>query len=326
MQPLVNVLIPVFNQNPRFLRECISSAIHQTYPNLQIIVSNNHSTADDTNRVIHELCDGSAFIRLISPPAHLSMVAHFQFILQHADAEWVTFLSSDDFLHPDFVQISVSSLLASQGDPAFSYCLTSFYSEEESRVVSTVRPRPHGFASQTETLRRFLTGKEGSFCGLLVKTSALRAFDPFPTWLSYAGDLYAFIQLAKHHSSFFINQSLATCRLHQRYEQNARLADCIQDLSSIYSAVANDSLIVSLVGEAYINCCLQTLLQYWIYVYKSHRFDGSLPLGILASAKMTILSIDSSILTRCILAVNNHLASSLLLKIRSLLTRVPMWA
>jgi cellulose synthase/poly-beta-1,6-N-acetylglucosamine synthase-like glycosyltransferase len=42
--PLVSIVIPTFNQRPQFLRDSLSSALAQTYGQIEVIVSDNHST------------------------------------------------------------------------------------------------------------------------------------------------------------------------------------------------------------------------------------------------------------------------------------------
>jgi len=50
MKPEISVVIPMYNQKPRYLRECLTSVIKQTYPkeNYEIIVVNDGSTNEDT--------------------------------------------------------------------------------------------------------------------------------------------------------------------------------------------------------------------------------------------------------------------------------------
>ena len=50
--PLVSIIVPVYNQRPDFLRECIESVINQTYTNIEIIISDNHST-NETPEVLN---------------------------------------------------------------------------------------------------------------------------------------------------------------------------------------------------------------------------------------------------------------------------------
>ena len=47
--PLVSVCIPVYNR-PQMLQEAVVSAQAQTYPNFEIVISDNAST-DDTAQV-----------------------------------------------------------------------------------------------------------------------------------------------------------------------------------------------------------------------------------------------------------------------------------
>ena len=49
--PLVSIGIPTYNRADGYLRECIESAINQTYPNIEIVISDNCSS-DDTEALV----------------------------------------------------------------------------------------------------------------------------------------------------------------------------------------------------------------------------------------------------------------------------------
>lgn len=51
-KPLVSICIPTYN-NARFLGESLDSIVNQTYPNKEIIVSDNAST-DETEKIVKE--------------------------------------------------------------------------------------------------------------------------------------------------------------------------------------------------------------------------------------------------------------------------------
>ena len=95
-RPLVSVIIPTYNQRPDYLRQCIDSVIGQTYDNIEIIVSDNHSTSQPSRDVLTAYKDRR--LRVIKPPQHMDLVPHFQWASEQASGGYISFLSSDDWL------------------------------------------------------------------------------------------------------------------------------------------------------------------------------------------------------------------------------------
>jgi len=94
---LVSIVIPVYNTQ-QYLKECIDSAIHQTYKNIEIILVDDGSTdnsheicdkygkKDPKIKVIHKLNGGASDARNVG--------------LGIANGEYIYFLDSDDFIKP----------------------------------------------------------------------------------------------------------------------------------------------------------------------------------------------------------------------------------
>ncbi|MCB1792022.1 MAG: glycosyltransferase, partial [Gammaproteobacteria bacterium] len=85
--PLVTVVIPVYNQNDAFLRQCIDSVLEQDYPNLEVLVSDNHSN-NGCSDVILSYADSR--LRVVRPPVHLPMVQHWAFAVFQARGEYLS--------------------------------------------------------------------------------------------------------------------------------------------------------------------------------------------------------------------------------------------
>ena len=76
MNPLVSIIIPVFNQNEAHLRDCIDSALGQSYNNIEIIISDNHSTNGASGIIAGYHSDK---IQKVRPPIFLDMTGSFAF-------------------------------------------------------------------------------------------------------------------------------------------------------------------------------------------------------------------------------------------------------
>nr|WP_269843805.1 glycosyltransferase [Helicobacter anatolicus] len=66
MQPLVSIIVPIFNVED-YLKECLDSIVNQTYHNLDIILINDGST-DKSLEIAKKYCEKDSRILLIDKP------------------------------------------------------------------------------------------------------------------------------------------------------------------------------------------------------------------------------------------------------------------
>ena len=64
--PLVSLVIPARNE-ARNIERCVRSALAASYPRLEVIAVDDHST-DDTGEILHRLAWGDARLRVVVPP------------------------------------------------------------------------------------------------------------------------------------------------------------------------------------------------------------------------------------------------------------------
>lgn len=107
--PLVSIAIPNYNYG-RYLKECVDSALAQTYPAIQVVVSDNAST-DGSWEILQAYRDDPR-VRIFRQEATLPVGNHFGFVLYWCDGEYVVLLSSDDALKPEFVARTLEVVLA----------------------------------------------------------------------------------------------------------------------------------------------------------------------------------------------------------------------
>ena len=106
-QPLISVIVPVYKVE-QYLDRCVKSIVNQTYKNLEIILiddgSPDNSPAicdewakkDDRIKVIHKENGG------VSRARNLGM--------ELAKGEYISFIDSDDWVHPDFIKILYNAI------------------------------------------------------------------------------------------------------------------------------------------------------------------------------------------------------------------------
>lgn len=108
----VSVIVPIYNTPVEFLRTCIKSISSQTYKNLEVLLIDDGSKEE----IAHE-CDDLKI-------TYESLVGNMQVIHKHnsgvssarncgieiAQGEYIVFIDSDDFVHPDFIKVLVATI------------------------------------------------------------------------------------------------------------------------------------------------------------------------------------------------------------------------
>ena len=99
--PLVTIGIPTYNRADTYLKEAIESALNQTYPNLEIIISDNCS-GDDTGLIVESFNDPR--IKYYRHNKNIGANNNFNFSLQKATGIFFLLLHDDDLIDEDFVE------------------------------------------------------------------------------------------------------------------------------------------------------------------------------------------------------------------------------
>lgn len=99
--PLVTVGVPTYNR-PNELRRCINELIAQTYPNIEILVSDNCSPDPRVARILSEISKNK-HVRVFRQTTNIGALPNFQFLLNEAQGEYFMWAGDDDFRDPKYV-------------------------------------------------------------------------------------------------------------------------------------------------------------------------------------------------------------------------------
>lgn len=103
-------VIPTYNR-ARLAARAVRSALHQTHPDVRVLVCDNAST-DDTESVIRELARRDDRVRYHRQPENVGPIRNFQAGMALADTSHFSFLSDDDLLLPDYYARAAAALRA----------------------------------------------------------------------------------------------------------------------------------------------------------------------------------------------------------------------
>ncbi len=110
-QPLVSVCITSLNY-AQYINDAITSVLTQSYPNIEVVVSDNGSS-DDTFEVLAAYRKDPR-VKVYVNDTQLSMVENHNAAIRHARGEYIVVLSADDILLPNHIATLVSRIF----DPA----------------------------------------------------------------------------------------------------------------------------------------------------------------------------------------------------------------
>lgn len=105
-EPLVTIIIPVYN-GANYIRESISSALGQTYQNVEVIVVNDGSNDQgETEKIVKEYGEKVKYIYKENGGVSSALNVG----ISYSKGEWISWLSHDDLYYPDKIQKQVQLL------------------------------------------------------------------------------------------------------------------------------------------------------------------------------------------------------------------------
>jgi glycosyltransferase involved in cell wall biosynthesis len=157
MRPTLSILIPTKNR-AYYLPHTLESAL-AVKGNIEIIISENYGE-DNAWEICNSIKDSR--VKIFRPPTKLPMHKNFEFLLEKATGEWITFLGDDDAIL-DYAALKIEQI--SKNFPSIEAIVSPrtyyFWPEDESSFGSFRIPfsKFHELVDSKETLSLALNGQ-----------------------------------------------------------------------------------------------------------------------------------------------------------------------
>ena len=177
---LISVIVPVYNAS-RYLRRCIKSVISQNHHDLELILVNDGST-DDSIDICNEYAATDSRITVIDKPNGGVSSARNAGI-EVAKGEYITFLDSDDYYSPDFIE----SFNIDEGADFLAQGCVNEYTDGSSDIIRLTTLRNADLSAFMETMLvsgLIMTPWAKLYSNRIIKERSLR----FDENLNYAED------------------------------------------------------------------------------------------------------------------------------------------
>jgi glycosyltransferase involved in cell wall biosynthesis len=138
-QPLISVIVPVYNVEERWLRKCIESVQNQLYPNWELCIADDASSKEHVKDVLQEYASKDSRIKIVfrETNGHISEASNSA--LELATGEFIALLDHDDELTPDALYENVV-LLNRHPDADMIYSDEDKISEDGNRHSPFFKP------------------------------------------------------------------------------------------------------------------------------------------------------------------------------------------
>ena len=111
---VISVIVPVYNVE-QYLQRCVNSILSQTFWNFDLVLVD-----DGSPDLCGELCEeisqkDSRVIVLHRENGGLSAARNtgIEWALSHSESQWITFIDSDDWIHPQYLECLLEAVLKS---------------------------------------------------------------------------------------------------------------------------------------------------------------------------------------------------------------------
>ncbi|WP_102275726.1 glycosyltransferase family 2 protein [Cytobacillus massiliigabonensis] len=101
--PLVSILIPTYNR-PHYFELALTSALQQTYPNIEILVGDDSSNDDTENLLLSKYLPAHSNITFVRNPRTLGSLDNNLSLFEKANGRYINYLMDDDLFYPEKIE------------------------------------------------------------------------------------------------------------------------------------------------------------------------------------------------------------------------------
>jgi glycosyltransferase involved in cell wall biosynthesis len=203
--PLVSIIMCTYN-GAAFVQPQLASLLQQSYPALEIIISDDAST-DDTLELVKQLGSNDPRLRIIARQQNLGYNQNFLTSCREAKGEYIAICDQDDIWHPDKISIMMNKWV---DDVLLMYCNSVRFSGNNVPVNPSDNPLYRRF--EGKDLRKIAVFNTISGHAMLMRKELLTLISPLPKGVMY--DWWAGAVAACNNGVGYVPDILVYQRMH----------------------------------------------------------------------------------------------------------------
>ncbi len=266
MQPLVSVIIPVYNTET-YLKKCIDSVVNQTLYDIEIICVNDGST-DNSLNIINEYSKKDNRIKIVNQRNGGRSSARNAGV-KIATGRYIMFCDSDDTYKQNMCEILYNAIKNNKTDIACCEIDVN-YEADHNLVSSDKNYYSLKFNGKKECATDDLLKIDGSVCNKIFDKTLIDKFGIiFPEGLVYEDTAFFFMYYSICQRAYFIKQPLYIYNRHEGSIMNETLKgsekaiDHLKIMDVIYNHLQNNKL-----WEKYKNIFFEAYVLYFDFAFR----------------------------------------------------------
>jgi len=229
----VSIVIPVYNAE-KYIRECVESAINQTYGNIEIITINDGST-DNSLRILQEYSDK---IKIISK-SNGGTASALNIGIENMTGEWFKWLSADDVLYPNAIQeLILEGKKFKDKKKSILYSNYEIIDSEGKTIKEFIEPN-YNELSEFELNTLLLDHHIGNGTTSLIHKSALDEYGVFDERIGFAEDYELWLRFCLIYGCrlVLVPKVLAKYRLHENQLTQSKAEKALDNATKIRNMI-----------------------------------------------------------------------------------------
>jgi glycosyltransferase involved in cell wall biosynthesis len=200
---LVSVLIPAYNAG-RTIERTVSSALNQTYSNLEVLVVDDGST-DNTAILVRRMADVDHRIKVLQK-ANGGVVSARNHGIELAQGEFIAPLDADDLWHPKKLTKQVAAMRDHIG---LVYCWSRAIDDQDRVLFDLAQCSLRGNVYSALIIKDFLHSGAP-----LIRRCCVDRVGGYDSALSFCEDFKFFLDIAERYDFDLVPEYLSAYRLH----------------------------------------------------------------------------------------------------------------
>ncbi len=167
----VSVVVPVYKVE-EYLKRCVDSILNQTFKDYELILVDDGSP-DNCPLMCDEFAEKYSHIHVIHQKnGGLSAARNsgIEWSLENSDSEWITFIDSDDWIHPQYLESMLNANILNNTQ----VCMGQFCFTDKYTISTDGKPEENIKRVRTEDAFTDETLDPNSACARLYKKSLFR--------------------------------------------------------------------------------------------------------------------------------------------------------